>query len=109
GDCIKIGRRGSLSGVLVVEGMQGHVAYPHLAENPARAMTQLAYELMRLPLDRGTERFQPSNLEVTSIDTGNGATNVIPGRMQAQFNIRFNDLWNAEALRAEIEARLARA
>lgn len=109
GDRIKIGRRGSQSGRLTVLGRQGHVAYPDLAENPVRAMLHLAGALVELPLDRGTARFQPSNLEITAIETGNPAANVIPGAMQARFNIRFNDLWTAESLRQEIEARLRRA
>ncbi len=109
GDMVKIGRRGSLSGTLTVIGTQGHVAYPHLAENPLRGMAQLAEALLDPPLDAGTENFQPSNLEITTIDTGNPATNVIPAKVSAGFNIRFNDTWTVETLEAEIEDRLARA
>ncbi|MCI5077718.1 succinyl-diaminopimelate desuccinylase [Oricola sp.] len=109
GDMVKIGRRGSLSGQVTVIGTQGHVAYPHLADNPLRAMTQMAAALFDPPLDDGTEHFQPSNLEITTIDTGNTATNVIAARATAGFNIRFNDCWTADSLKAEIEARLARA
>lgn len=109
GDMIKIGRRGSLSGVLRVDGVQGHVAYPHLADNPLRGMVKLVQALLDPPLDAGNERFPPSNLEVTSIDTGNTATNVIPARATARFNIRFNDQWTAESLAAELRARLERA
>lgn len=109
GDMIKIGRRGSLSGTLTVEGVQGHVAYPHLADNPLRGMLTLAGALMAPPLDAGNERFPPSNLEITSIDTGNKATNVIPARASARFNIRFNDMWSAESLAAELVGRLEQA
>lgn len=106
GDMIKIGRRGSLSGKIVVHGVQGHAAYPHLADNPVRGMLQLTQALMDPPFDAGTDNFQPSNLEVTTIDVGNPATNVIPARASASFNIRFNDTWTAETLRAEIIRRL---
>ncbi len=109
GDMIKIGRRGSLSGRIVVHGVQGHAAYPHLAENPLRGMLQLTQALMDPPFDHGTDNFQPSNLEVTTIDTGNAATNVIPSKATAAFNIRFNDTWTAETLRAEIIRRLDEA
>lgn len=106
GDMIKIGRRGSLSGRITVEGVQGHVAYPHLADNPLRGLLQLTHALMHPPFDHGTDHFPPSNLEVTSIDTGNQAVNVIPARASAAFNIRFCDLWNEESLKAEIQRRL---
>ncbi|WP_296078416.1 succinyl-diaminopimelate desuccinylase [uncultured Agrobacterium sp.] len=106
GDMIKIGRRGSLSGRITVQGVQGHAAYPHLADNPIRGMLQLTHALMDPPFDNWTDNFQPSNLEVTTIDTGNAATNVIPARATASFNIRFNDTWTAETLRAEIIRRL---
>ena len=109
GDMIKVGRRGSLSGEVTVEGVQGHVAYPHLADNPLRGLTTLVSALMDPPLDAGNERFPPSNLEVTSIDTGNAAVNVIPARGRFSFNVRFNDLWSVETLAAEIERRLAAA
>lgn len=109
GDMIKIGRRGSLSGRLTVHGVQGHAAYPHLADNPVRGMLQLTQALMDPPFDNGTDNFQPSNLEVTTIDTGNAATNVIPAKASAAFNIRFNDTWTAETLRAEIIRRLDEA
>lgn len=109
GDMIKIGRRGSLSGTLRIDGVQGHVAYPHLADNPLRGVVKLVDALLDPPLDAGNERFPPSNLEVTSIDTGNTATNVIPANTTARFNIRFNDQWTAESLADELRGRLARA
>jgi succinyl-diaminopimelate desuccinylase len=109
GDMIKIGRRGSLSGVLTVRGVQGHVAYPHLADNPIRALPAFVSALCSPALDRGTAAFQPSNLEVTAVETGNRAFNVIPAAVRLCFNVRFNDLWTAESLRAEILDRAARA
>ncbi|MCP4564691.1 MAG: succinyl-diaminopimelate desuccinylase [Bosea sp.] len=108
-DMIKIGRRGSLTGKLAVQGIQGHVGYPHLAQNPIRGMVRLLAALDAAPLDAGTEHFDPSNLEVTTLDVGNPATNVIPAQAKAVFNIRFNDLWTPETLAAEIERRLREA
>ena len=109
GDMIKIGRRGSHSGTITVFGRQGHVAYPHLADNPVRGIVALTAALMDPPFDEGTENFQPTNLEVTSIDVGNKATNVIPAKATASFNIRFNDLWTAETVMEETHNRLDRA
>src|SRR5690606_27583108 len=109
GDMVEIGRLGSLSGVLTVHGRQEHVAYPRLAGNPVRVLIRLAEALLQPPLDEGTQHFQPSNLEITSIDTGNMATNVIPASIRACFNIRFNDRWTAASLRTEIERRLEHA
>jgi len=106
GDMIKIGRRGSLTGRIVVEGKQGHVAYPHLAENPIPGMMRLLGGLLREPLDRGAEHFDASNLEVTTVDVGNPASNVIPAEARVTFNIRFNDLWTPQTLEEEIERRL---
>ena len=107
GDMIKIGRRGSISGLITVHGKQGHVAYPHLAENPARGIVALCAALMATPLDDGSADFQPSNLEITTIDMGNQASNVIAAEAKAAFNIRFNDNWTQKSLRHEIERRLA--
>jgi succinyl-diaminopimelate desuccinylase len=109
GDMIKIGRRGSLTGDIVVHGRQGHIAYPHLADNPVRGMVALLDALLHPALDDGTENFQPSNLEITTVDVGNPATNVIPAKATATFNIRYNDAWTAESLQAEIHNRLDRA
>ncbi|MEN9754532.1 MAG: hypothetical protein RLZ07_914 [Pseudomonadota bacterium] len=106
GDMIKIGRRGSLSGHLVVEGKQGHIAYPHLAENPIRGIVKLIAGLNEEPLDHGTDHFPPSNLEFSTVDVGNKASNVIPQAARASFNIRFNDRWTQDTLKAEIENRL---
>ncbi len=109
GDCIKIGRRGSLSGTLYVDGIQGHVAYPHRASNPVPDIAALIVALSSEPLDTGSAQFQPSNLEFTSVDVGNLATNVIPAQARAKFNIRFNDHHNQASLRALIEARVVTA
>ncbi|MGD0185294.1 MAG: succinyl-diaminopimelate desuccinylase [Roseiarcus sp.] len=109
GDMIKNGRRGSLTGRLVVSGKQGHVAYPRLADNPIRPLAPILTALQTPPLDQGTPDFEASNLEVVSVDVGNPATNVIPGEVRLVFNIRFNDLWTPESLSAEIERRVAAA
>jgi len=109
GDMIKIGRRGSMTGRLTVQGVQGHVAYPHLVDNAAHRLVALLHALTTAPLDDGTEHFQPSTLQVTTIDIGNPATNVVPGLARATFNIRFNDLWSSATLRAAIERKLASA
>ncbi len=109
GDCIKIGRRGSQSGTLYVDGVQGHVAYPHRAANPVPDISRLIVALSDEPLDHGSAQFQASNLEFTSVDVGNTANNVIPGQARAKFNIRFNDLHTQETLRALVEQRLAKA
>ncbi|WP_196259933.1 succinyl-diaminopimelate desuccinylase [Pelagibacterium limicola] len=106
GDSIKIGRRGSLSGKITVLGKQGHVAYPQRANNPMPVLAELVRVLYN-PLDGGTEHFQPSNLEVTSIDTGNPTANIIPGRGELRFNVRFNETWTGETLKAEIKHRIA--
>ena len=98
GEMIKIGRRGSLSGKLTVTGIQGHTAYPHLADNPLPRLVQMLHALVDTPLDEGTDHFQPSNLQLTTIDVGNPATNVIPARATAGFNIRFNDLHTGASL-----------
>ncbi len=106
GEMIKIGRRGSLTGKITVHGRQGHVAYPHKAENPIPGLLRLASALIAPPLDFGTAHFDASNLEFTTIDVGNTATNVIPANAHAVFNIRFNERWTAESLGAEIRERL---
>jgi len=109
GDCIKIGRRGSQSGTLYVDGVQGHVAYPHRATNPVPDIARLIMALSDEPLDRGSAQFQASNLEFTSVDVGNPASNVIPGQARAKFNIRFNDLHTQQTLRELVEQRLEKA
>jgi succinyl-diaminopimelate desuccinylase len=108
GDCIKIGRRGSQSGTLYVEGVQGHVAYPHRASNPVPDISRLIVAIGEKPLDHGSAQFQPSNLEFVSVDVGNGAFNVIPGQARATFNIRYNDLHTQASLRELVETRLAK-
>ncbi|MCZ2157767.1 succinyl-diaminopimelate desuccinylase [Bartonella sp. 220] len=107
GDMIKIGRRGSISGIITVKGRQGHVAFPERAANPLPLVSKLIQALTQTALDQGTENFQPSHLELTSIDTGNCAVNVIPAQTIVRFNIRYNDLWIKETLMTEIEKRLA--
>lgn len=109
GEMIKIGRRGSQNGTLVVTGTPGHVAYPHLADNPVRHVVRMVAALLAEPLDAGTDHFDPSNLEFTSIDVGNRTVNVIPAEARARFNIRFNDLHTQQTLRALVESRAAGA
>jgi succinyl-diaminopimelate desuccinylase len=109
GEMIKIGRRGSLNGTLIVTGTQGHVAYPHLAENPIPRLIRIVDALFAQPLDGGSAHFDASNLEFTSVDVGNPTVNVIPGEARARFNIRFNDRHTQSSLKALIERRAAEA
>jgi succinyl-diaminopimelate desuccinylase len=108
GDTIKIGRRGSLNGHLIVTGKQGHVAYPVRAVNPIRGLITLIEALQSEPLDQGSAQFAPSHLEFTSVDVGNKTVNLIPGEARARFNIRFNDCHTLNSLKALIERRAAK-
>jgi len=109
GDMIKVGRRGSQSGTLYVDGVQGHVAYPHRAANPVPDISRLIVAISDEPLDHGSAQFQASNLEFVSVDVGNKAFNVIPGEARARFNIRYNDNHTQASLRELVETRLAKA
>ncbi len=102
GDQIKVGRRGSLTGTLTCYGKQGHIAYPHLADNPIPRLVKTLEALEQMPLDNGDDLFQASNLEITSIDVDNPANNIIPQEASARFGVRFNTLQNG----ADLEARL---
>ena len=102
GEMIKIGRRGSLTGRLTIIGSQGHVAYPHRANNPSNTIIKILKRIKDLKLDRGTKNFQPSNLEVTKINIDNHADNVIPGSAEAVFNIRFNDKHSSSSLKRKL-------
>jgi succinyl-diaminopimelate desuccinylase len=108
GEMMKIGRRGSMTAQITAVGVQGHSAYPHRAKNPLSALVKLLARLDAEPLDRGTPHFDPSTLAITTIDTGNTASNVIPARATAAVNIRFNDLHSGGTLstwlRGEAEA-----
>jgi succinyl-diaminopimelate desuccinylase len=106
GDMIKIGRRGSMTGRLTVHGVQGHTAYPHLADNAAHRLVAMLHALTTAELDRGSEHFQPSTLQISTIDIDNPATNVIPATARAAFNIRFNDCWTSEKLERWLRQRL---
>ncbi len=106
GDEIKIGRRGSLTGTLTVTGIQGHVAYPDRADNPLPRLVELLSALEAHIFDAGSAHFPATNLEITTIDVGNRADNVIPMKGAAKFNVRFNDRWTAAALEQEIRTRL---
>ncbi len=98
GDIIKIGRRGSICADIIVRGIQGHVAYPHLANNPVTGLVSILGLLKNTKLDDGNEEFQASNLEITNIEVGNNATNVIPASASASFNIRFNNIYNLQTI-----------
>lgn len=98
GDTIKIGRRGSVNMWITVDGVQGHVAYPHLADNPIPRLLRILAAIEAVRLDEGTDWFQPSNIEITDLDVGNQATNVIPAQARARISIRFNDLHQGDAL-----------
>jgi succinyl-diaminopimelate desuccinylase len=102
GEMIKIGRRGSVSGTIMISGSQGHVAYPHLSNNPINTLVKICKKLNEYKLDKGNKNFQPSNLEFTSINVDNNATNVIPATAKAQFNIRFNNLHTSSSLKKKI-------
>ncbi len=109
GDTIKIGRRGSLNGHLIVTGKQGHVAYPERAINPVRGIVRLIEAIQAEPLDKGNENFPPSNLEFVSVDVGNKTVNLIPAEARAMFNIRFNDMHTLDSLKALLQARAEKA
>ena len=98
GDEIKIGRRGSMNGEIVVHGRQGHAAYPHLADNPVPRLARIIERLSTQPIDEGTGDFEPSSLQVTVISVPNTATNVIPAEARAKFNVRYNDLWRRPSI-----------
>jgi succinyl-diaminopimelate desuccinylase len=106
GEMIKIGRRGSLNATITVHGVQGHVAYPARADNPVHRLVRALAALTPAPLDAGSEFFQPSTLQVTSIDVGNTATNVVPSSARAMLNIRFNDRHSGASLTAWLRATL---
>jgi succinyl-diaminopimelate desuccinylase len=108
GDTIKVGRRGSLSARLTVHGVQGHVAYPHLAENPVHALAPALAELTSRTWDQGTEHFQPTTFQVSNLNAGTGAPNVIPGELKARFNLRYSPVQTLEGLRATVEEILRR-
>lgn len=108
GEMMKIGRRGSATFRIRAKGVQGHAAYPHRAKNPLHALTRMLAELTAEPLDQGTEHFDPSGLQITSIDCGNPASNVIPEAATAVVNIRFNDLHTGASLTERLEAHAAR-
>ena len=104
GEMIKIGRRGSLSGTITISGSQGHVAYPHLSNNPINTLVKICKKLNEQKLDKGNKNFQPSNLEITSINVNNTATNVIPANARAQFNVRFNNHHTSSSLKKKINS-----
>ena len=108
GDTIKIGRRGSLSGRLTVHGIQGHIAYPHTADNPVHAVAPALAELAARTWDRGNAHFQPTTFQISNISAGTGAPNVIPGELKARFNLRFSTEQTVDSLKAVVESLLQR-
>jgi succinyl-diaminopimelate desuccinylase len=108
GDMIKIGRRGSLTGRLTAHGVQGHTAYPHLADNAAHRLVAILHALTTTELDQGSEHFPPSTLQVATIDIGNPVSNVIPASAKAVFNIRFNDRWTGETMKGWLTEQIDR-
>ena len=108
GDTIKIGRRGSLSGRLTVHGVQGHIAYPQLAENPVHSFAPALAELASREWDRGNEHFQPTSFQVSNLTAGTGAPNVIPGELKARFNLRYSPVQTLDALKRTVEEILTR-
>ncbi|MAJ86010.1 MAG: succinyl-diaminopimelate desuccinylase [Candidatus Pelagibacter sp.] len=108
GEMIKIGRRGSLSGTLKIFGTQGHIAYPHLNNNPINTLVEICQNLKAKPFDKGNKNFQPSNLEFTSINVKNNAHNVIPASAQAKFNIRYNNLHTSSSLKRKIKFNVSK-
>lgn len=108
GEVVKVGRRGSLNATLKVTGTQGHVAYPESVDNPVHRIVSVLHDLTTVPLDEGSAHFEPSSLQVTSVDVGNPATNVVPQSATARFNVRFNDSHSGEGLEALLRARVER-
>ena len=102
GEMIKIGRRGSLTGKLTINGIQGHVAYPQRANNPSTTIIKILNDLKNIKFDKGTKDFQPTNLEVTKININNNADNVIPGLAEATFNIRFNNKHSSSSIKKRL-------
>jgi succinyl-diaminopimelate desuccinylase len=108
GEMMKIGRRGSMNVHVTAKGVQGHAAYPHRAKNPLHALTRYLNDLIATPLDEGTEHFDPTGLQIVTIDTGNPASNVIPEKATAVVNIRFNDAHSSASLTDDLTGRAAR-
>ena len=108
GDTIKVGRRGSLSGRLTVHGVQGHVAYPQLAENPVHTLVPALAELVSRKWDEGTEHFEPTSFQVSNLNAGTGAPNVIPGELKARFNLRYSPMQTLSKLKTTVEEILRR-
>ena len=108
GEMIKIGRRGSLTGNLIVHGVQGHVAYPHRANNPCTTIIKILNEIKKIEFDKGTKNFQPTNLEITKININNNADNVIPKTAEASFNIRFNNKHSSNSIKKKLNKIFSR-
>jgi succinyl-diaminopimelate desuccinylase len=108
GDTVRIGRRGSLTGLMKVRGVQGHVAYPLAAENPMHAFARFVAAITREPVDGGNDHFPPTTFQVVNVHSDAGAPNVVPGNLQCRFNFRYSTEWSAESLAARVENELER-
>ncbi|HEX7080857.1 MAG TPA: succinyl-diaminopimelate desuccinylase [Gammaproteobacteria bacterium] len=108
GDTVRIGRRGSLSGLMTIRGTQGHVAYPLAAENPMHAFARFVASITREPLDRGNAHFPPTTFQMVNVHADAGAPNVVPGELKCRFNFRYSTEWSAESLSARVESELRR-
>jgi succinyl-diaminopimelate desuccinylase len=106
GDTVRVGRRGSLSGIMTIRGAQGHVAYPLAAENPIHALARFAAAMTREPIDAGNDHFPPTTFQMVNVHCDAGAPNVVPGELKCRFNLRYSNIWTPETLSARIEALL---
>ena len=109
GDTVRVGRRGSLSGIMTIRGVQGHVAYPLRGDNPMHALARFVAAITREPIDTGNEHFPPTTFQMVNVHCDAGAPNVVPGELKCRFNLRYSNVWTPEALSARIEALLAGA
>jgi succinyl-diaminopimelate desuccinylase len=106
GDTVRVGRRGSLSGIMTIRGVQGHVAYPLRGDNPMHALARFVAAITREPIDAGNEHFPPTTFQMVNVHSDAGAPNVVPGELKCRFNLRYSDIWTPEALSARVEAQL---
>ena len=106
GDTVRVGRRGSLSGIMTIRGVQGHVAYPLRGDNPMHALARFVAAISREPIDAGNEHFPPTTFQMVNVHCDAGAPNVVPGELKCRFNLRYSNVWTPEALSDRIEALL---
>ena len=106
GDTVKIGRRGSLSGIMTIRGVQGHVAYPLQVDNPIHALAKFVVAMTREPIDEGNEHFPPTTFQMVNVSSDAGAPNVVPGELKCRFNLRYSNVWTSDELAARVERQL---